>query len=118
MTRITNTVYNERCYLEANGHATCEDKSSLNNTSNTSTDDEKAVCAAISILMLSAAQRFFEMDANGDFVSAFITLEDGYALFDVQPREDARERTEEIIEMLMCGLYMLEENYPQLIQIS
>ena len=111
MTRVTSAVYNERCYLEANGHAKSE-------VGCANTDDEKAVCAAISILMLSAASRFSEMESNGDFVSSFITLEDGYALFDVQPRDDARERTEEIIEMLMSGLYMLEENYPQLIQIS
>jgi uncharacterized protein YsxB (DUF464 family) len=116
MTKITSSLYNERCYFEANGHAVCE--SDGFNCAAVSGEDEKAVCAAVSILMLAAYGRFAEMDANGDFVSAFLTLENGYALFDVQPREDARERTEEIIDMLMCGLSMLEENYPQLIQVA
>jgi uncharacterized protein YsxB (DUF464 family) len=115
MTRITSSLYNERCYFEANGHAVCE-ADSFN--CGVSGEDERAVCAAVSILMLTAYGRFAEMDANGDFVFAFLSLENGYALFDVQPRDDARERTEEIIGMLMCGLSMLEENYPQLIQIS
>ena len=115
MTRITSSLYNERCYFEANGHAVCEAESF---NSAVTGEDERAVCAAVSILMLTAYGRFAEMESNGDFVSAFLSLENGYALFDVQPRDDARERTEEILEMLMCGLAMLEENYPQLVQIA
>ena len=45
-------------------------------------------------------------------------MESGYALFDLEPRDDSRERTEEIIEMLLSGFSLLEEHYPELIAVK
>lgn len=105
MTKVKVSGYNERLYFEAVGHANGR-------------EDGDKVCAAISILMLSAAHRLKEMESNGDFCFSDITVENGYALFDIEPREDARERVEEIVEMLCAGISLLEEHYPELVALT
>ena len=116
MTRVSVSGYNERLYLEAVGHSVAGDEFAATGAIERKKESER-VCAAVSILMLSAASRLREMDSNGDFVSACITVESGYALFDIEPREDARERVEEIIEMTVCGISLLEEGYPELVSL-
>ena len=113
MTRVTVTSYDERCYFEAEGHAVAEAQDAFGDTDGA----EAAVCAAMSILMLTAASRLSEMDARGDFYSACITVQPGYALFDIHPRDDACEQVQELFETLECGCALLEENYPQLVAI-
>jgi uncharacterized protein YsxB (DUF464 family) len=105
MIKVKVSGYNERLYFEAVGHAQGE-------------QDGDKVCAAISILMLSAAHRLKEMESNGDFYFSEITVENGYALFDIEPREDSRERVEEIVEILCAGITLLEENYPELVALT
>ena len=109
MTKVNVSGYNERLYLEVCGHSVPEGGGE--------SADSKIVCAAVSILLLSAAQRLCEMESMGDFNFASISVESGYALFDLEPRDDSRERTEEIIEMLLSGFSLLEEHYPELIAV-
>ena len=113
MTKITSGCYDGRCYFEAVGHAVAEDTEAFGDNT-----EGCAVCAAVSILMLTAARRLEEMDAQGDFINACITVESGYALFDINPRESVREQVEELIATLECGCSLLEENYPQLICVG
>ena len=113
MTKVRVSGYNERFYLEASGHALSPIAGSIEMQ-----NDADKVCAAISILMLSAAHRLREMEAAGDFYSCTVAVESGYAVFDIEPREDARERVEEIIEILCAGISLLEENYPAFITLS
>ncbi len=116
MTKITYTTYNERYYFEATGHAVAEANDAFGGYGCDET--EKAVCAAVSVLMLTAAGRLAEMEARGDFISSCITVEGGYALFDIEPRQGSAEKTEEIIENLIYGIALLEENYPELVMIA
>lgn len=113
MTRVTVASYDERCYFEAEGHAVAEAQDAFSDGNGA----ESAVCAAMSILMLTAASRLNEMQSNGDFYSSCITVESGYALFDIHPRDDVREQVQELFETLECGCSLLEENYPQLVAI-
>ena len=113
MTKVKVSGYNERVYFEASGHAFSTVMGAIEMQ-----NDAERVCAAISILMLSAAHRLKEMESAGDFYSSVITVENGYALFDIEPREDARERVEEIIEILCAGISLLEENYPAFITLT
>ncbi len=113
MTNVTVATYNERCYFEAVGHAINE----LKEDSRVLDDSERAVCAAISILLLTAAHRLSEMEARGDFISSHIRLEEGYALFDIEPRYDTADEVTELFDTIECGCMLLEENYPQLIAL-
>lgn len=117
MTKVNVSEYNDRIYFEASGHATLDGDSGTVGAIESQNQSER-VCAAISILMLAAAHRFKQMESDGDFYSSSITLENGYALFDIEPREDIRERVAEIIEMLCSGISLLEEHYPELITLT
>ncbi len=112
MTRVSYGSYDERIYFEASGHAVADAEGAF-----TGEGEAASVCAAVSILMLAAASKFDEMDRNGDFVYCNITVEPGYVCFDVQPREDARQATTDVIELLVCGIALLEENYPELVAL-
>ncbi len=117
MTRIVNDRYGERYYIEANGHAVYDEEFAF--TGELEGENESIrVCAAVSILMLAVAARLQEMEKNGDFIHSCITVEGGYALFDIEPRYDCIERLEEIIEVLMSGLSLLEEAYPGLVTVE
>ncbi len=116
MTKIVYTACNERCYFEATGHAVAQAENAFGTCG--CDENEKAVCAAISILMLTAAGMLSEMESNGDFISSCITVEGGYALFDIEPRDDSREKTEQILQTLFYGASLLEENYPELVMIG
>lgn len=113
MTNITVATYNERCYFEAVGHAINDFKDNMQTTE----ENEGAVCAAISILLLTAAHRLAEMEERGDFISSHIRIEEGYALFDIEPRQDTVDEVVELFDTIECGCTLLEENYPQLIAL-
>ena len=112
MTKIIYGDYGGRYYFEASGHAVSEE---LITDHGCDGSDASAVCAAISILVLSAAERLSELQSNGDIYNASITVESGYACFDLSVRDENDDRISEIFDLLMNGFMLLEENYPELI---
>lgn len=120
MTRISYGNYDDRFYFEASGHAVSEELfggCGCDQTALSSGGDEesRAACAAISILVLSAAERLRELDSIGSLTHLSAELESGYACFDVTHRGDTSETVAEIFEVLMAGFALLEENYPELV---
>ena len=118
MTKVVYGKTYDRFYLEISGHAYPE-YGDTETQSKQDGSESTAVCAAISILALSAGQMLGEMDANGEFSSCSITLDDGYALFDITPSDaEVSGKTEVIFEVLMGGINYLEENYPYLVTVE
>ena len=112
MTKISYGSYDGGFYFEANGHAVSEE---LFGGYGCDESDSKAVCAAISMLVLAARERLSELESEGGTYRLSSEVEEGYACFDVMPRECAAECVEEIFRTLMAGFGLLEENYPELI---
>ena len=96
MVKVLYGDYDDRFYFEATGHA----------------EGEPEVCAAMSILILSVAQRLEDMDSEGDMLHLSSEVREGYACFDVTPREDASEAVRETFATAMVGIELLEENHP------
>ncbi|MBR2473919.1 MAG: ribosomal-processing cysteine protease Prp [Clostridia bacterium] len=117
MTKIVYGNYDDRFYFEASGHAVSDEV--LNGCGCDETDisraDSDSVCAAISILVLAAAERLRELDSDGELIHFSDEVESGYACFDVTPRDYSTDSVKEIFELLMSGFSLLEENYPELI---
>ena len=112
MTRIVYGSYDDRFYFEATGHAVSEE---LFDGCGCDGSDESAVCAAISILVLAAAERLGEMERSGEIARLVTEIEGGYACIDAQPRCGSAGSVGEVFSLLMSGFALLEENYPELI---
>ena len=120
MTRISYGNFGDRFYFEASGHALSEELFGGCGCDGTAVrggeaEDSRAVCAAISILVLCAAERLRELESEGSLAHLSADVESGYACFDVTPREDSAPALEEIFGILMTGFALLEESYPELI---
>ena len=112
MTRINYGDYGGRYYFEASGHAVSE---SIIPDCGCDEKEQSAVCAAISILVLCAAQRLQELNESGELIHFSAELESGYACFDVTSRDTSDEEVSRLFETVMCGMELLEENYPELL---
>lgn len=113
MTRVTYGYCGDRVYFEASGHAVYGEE--LSGCREEADTESALVCASVSILVLSAAERLSEMERKGDFLTSDISIEPGYACFDITPRHDSAETVNEIVGLLMTGVELLEENYPELV---
>ena len=109
VTRITYGNYGGRYYFEASGHAISEDFQFYGE------EKESGVCAAVSMLVLSAAELLSDMRSSGEIFNASIEVESGYACFDLSVNGDADEKIDGIFAVLMSGFLQLEENYPELV---
>lgn len=112
MTKVIYGDYGGRFYFEASGHAVSEE---LISDHGCDEEESAAVCAAISILVLAAAEKLGDMQSSGEIYNSSISVENGYACFDVTPREESEGKLFDIFDLLMTGFYLLEENYPDLI---
>ena len=112
MTRIVYGDYDDRFFFEATGHAVSEE---LSVGCGCDGMENNAVCAAISILVLTAQQRLCELDELGMLLHFNSSVESGYACFDVTPRIEETENVMRTFEILMTGFALLEESYPDLI---
>lgn len=111
MTKVIFEEIGQRYFFEVSGHAvTGEDVEAIG--------EGEAVCAALSILILCAASRISEMDSRGDLISSHVSVESGYACFDIEPREDVIYAVKEMFDILLTGITLLEENFPALVCIE
>lgn len=118
MTVVTSGCYNDRYYFEASGHACSEEKRMPCIGEITESGDEALACAAASILVLTATERIERMQSEGAFLSSSITVEPGYAGFDLEVREERGEELSVIFDTLLLGFELLEENYPDCVSVK
>ena len=112
MTRISYGDYGGRYYFEASGHAVAE---SIISDCGCDEKEQNAVCAAISMLVLCADRMLCALNESGELLHFSSEVQSGYACFDVTTREDGDESVKKLFETVMCGMELLEENYPELL---
>ncbi len=120
MTNITYANCNERIYLEISGHA-CSgegDSYSMPATSEIPLGEASLACAAMSILVISITETLHRLESEGAFRSANMTVDSGYACFDLELDYSESERVSEMLSPIITGFELLEENYPEMIRIK
>lgn len=118
MTVVTSGYYNDRYFFEANGHACNEEKKMPVSVDDEMAGEEALACAAASILVLTATEKMERMQSEGAFLSSTITVEPGYAGFDIEVREDRAEELSVVFDTLILGFELLEENYPDCVSVK
>ena len=117
MTVVTSGCYNDRFYFEASGHACGEQMRMPSGETIAVSGEDALACAAASILVLTATEKIERMQSEGAFTSSSITVEPGYAGFDLEVREDRCEELSVIFDTLLLGFELLEENYPDCVSV-
>ncbi len=118
MTVVTSGYYEDRYFFEASGHACSEDKRMPSRSDMEENGEEALACAAASILVLTAVEKIEKMQSEGAFLSSTITVEPGYAVFDLEVREEYIEELSVIFDTLLLGFELLEENYPECVNLK
>ena len=116
MTVVTYGSYDDRCFFEVSGHA-CGEEMRMPGE-NTVYGESSLACAAASILVLTAAEKIDRMQSEGAFISSSVSIEDGYAGFDLEVREERSEELQVIFDTLVLGFELLEENYPDCVSVK
>ena len=116
MTNIIGGFYDDKCYLEISGHACREYDGEYGMPEET--EGNPLVCAAISVLVMTALEKIKTFERDGAFICSSVTVESGYALFNFEVREEFSEEVRHCLETLMLGFELLEENYPDYISIA
>lgn len=117
MTVVTSGSYNDRYFFEASGHAVSEDKRLTCGDETDGTGEDNLACAAASILVLTAVEKIERMQSEGAFLSSSITVEPGYAEFQLEVREEREEELSVIFDTLLLGFELLEENFPDCVSV-
>ncbi len=120
MTNITYAICDDRIYLELSGHACPESGDAYRMPDPRELDTEKnsLACAAISILVITVTELLRRLESDGLFRTARVTVEDGYACFDLELSGSDSEYVGELLSPIITGFEILEENYPELIKVS
>lgn len=118
MTRVTSGFAGDRFYYEISGHACVESCGSYETSLSSETSEDGLVCAAVSILVLTAAERIALMESEGAFYSSSITIESGYCCFDLEARDEYASELSALFDLLTVGFQLLEENYPQHVSVE
>ena len=117
MTVVSSGCYNDRYYFEVSGHAYSEEGRMPSGDELEEKDGGSLACAAASILVLTAAEKVERMQSEGAFLSSSVTVEPGYASFDLEAREERGEELRVIFDTLLLGFELLEENYPDCVSV-
>ena len=117
MTCVTGGFYDEKCYFEISGHACSENDGSYGMPSEVGEGDPLA-CAAVSVLVMTALEKVRALDSDGAFISSYVTVEPGYACFDLETRAEYAEELRHAFDTLMLGFELLEENYPDCVSVA
>ncbi len=120
MTNITYAHCDERIYLEISGHA-CPgegDSYSMPEPEEMPVGEPALACAALSILVISITETLRRLESEGVFLASRMTVDSGYACFDLELDASDSERVCEILSPMISGFELLEENYPEMIRVS
>jgi len=118
MTRVTSGFAGDRFYYEISGHACVENGGYYETELNHDEFDDGRVCAAVSILVLTAAEKISRMESEGAFFNSNITVESGYCCFDLEARDEYASELSALFDLLNVGFELLEENYPQHVSVE
>lgn len=67
---------------------------------------------------MTALEKVRGLDGDGAFKNAAVTVEPGYACFDLETREEYADEVRHTFDVIMLGFELLEENYPDLVSVA
>lgn len=106
MTRVYFREYYDRYLLIVEGHADY----------NKNGDD--IVCAAVSVLVYTFLNMLKDEECDGRLKIRREALRDGYFCVEVEPFDFSKEKTKGIVETIVMGLAMLNEEYPEFVKLE
>lgn len=120
MTIITNSFYDDRCYLEISGHACPADGDGycMPYEDDGSDGETERACAAVSVLVMTVTEKLRRFESDGAFISSDVTVEPGYACFDLEIRRGYSDEIRNLLDTIMLGFELLEENYPDCVSVA
>lgn len=123
MTVITSSFYDDRCYLEISGHACPQDGDGYcmpyEGDEGIGYDEETGhVCAAVSVLVMTVTEKLRRFESDGAFISSDVTVEPGYACFELEVRHGFADEVRYLLDTIMLGFELLEENYPECVSVA
>ncbi len=106
MTRVYFREYYDRYLLIVEGHADY----------NKNGDD--IVCAAVSVLVYTFLNMLKDEECDGRLKIRREALRDGYFCVEVEPFDFSKEKTKGIVETIVMGLALLNEEYPEFVKLE
>jgi uncharacterized protein YsxB (DUF464 family) len=106
MTRVYFREYYDRYLLIVEGHADY----------NKNGDD--IVCAAVSVLVYTFLNMLKDEECDGRLKIRREALRDGYFCVEVEPFDFSKDKIKGIVETIVMGLALLNEEYPEFVKLE
>ena len=106
MTKVFYREYYDRYLLIVEGHASFSEKG---------TD---IVCSAVSILVYTLINMLKDEECDKRLTIKREIIRDGYFCVEVEPFDFSKSRTKAIIDTIIMGLALLNQEYPEYIELE
>ncbi len=106
MTKVYYREYYDRYLLIVEGH------SGFNESG------KDIICSAVSILVYSLLNMLKDEESDRRLILRREVLNDGYFCVEVEPLDFSKQRTKGIIDTVIMGLSLLNEEYPEFIKLE
>lgn len=106
MTKVFYREYYDRYLIIIEGHASFGEKGS------------DIVCSAVSILVYSLLNMLKDEEADKRLILRREVVSDGYFCVEVEPFDFSKNRTKGIIDTVIMGLSLLNQEYPDNVRLE
>ncbi len=106
MTKVYYREYYDRFLIIVDGHSGFNEKG------------KDIVCSAVSILVFTLLNALKNEESDKHLVFRREIVHDGYFCVEVEPFDFSRKRIEGIIETVILGLVLLNEEYPENVKLE
>lgn len=106
MTRVYYREYYDKYLLIIEGHSGFAEKG------------KDIVCSAVSILIYSFLNMLKDEEADKRLILRREIVRDGYFCVEIEPFDFSKQRTSGIVDTIIMGLALLNENYPEHIKLE
>ena len=106
MTKVYYREYYDRYLIIIEGHSGFNEKG------------KDIVCSAISILVYTLSEALKNEESDKRLLIKKEIINDGYFYMEVEPFDYSKGRTKGIIETIVTGLCLLNEQYPEYVKIE
>lgn len=106
MTKVYYREYYDRFLIIVDGHSEFNEKG------------KDIVCSAVSILVFTLLNALKNEECDKRLIFRREIVHDGYFCVEVEPFDFSRKRIEGIIETVILGLVLLNEEYPENVKLE
>lgn len=106
MTKVFYREYYDRYLIVVEGHASFNEKGS------------DIVCSAVSILVYSLLNMLKDEESDKRLILRREVVRDGYFCVEVEPLDFSKKRTKGIIDTVIMGLSLLNQEYPDNVKLE